>query len=212
MQLKACWRYKQFTKTQPSPPINSSQPVGQFPETKSQTLTVQALKNKSRRTLWLMRNEMFARYGYIFKEPDLATYFNKQSWYQESQSDHLAIYYDDFSERERQNVKFIRQEENKLLWVPSPSPNLATPCDFPKKFLDRYLSESDVAGKSRSELRLMRNAIFAYHGLQFEDVDLQNRLQQCNWYQPRDVTAASLYSDELSESERYNVEFIRRYE
>ena len=31
--------------------------------------------------LWIARNEIFARHGRMFKDPDLQAYFNSKSWY-----------------------------------------------------------------------------------------------------------------------------------
>jgi hypothetical protein len=81
MQLKACWRHKDFTK---SPIIQKriSNEHGLYPETRSRHLSNADLGDKTRYVLWMMRNEMFAHYGYRFKNGKLAAYFQQQSWYQ----------------------------------------------------------------------------------------------------------------------------------
>ena len=59
--------------------------------------------------LRLMRNEIFARYGYSFKSMDLRGYFDNLSWYMEfyENVDHLL------SEIERENIKLIQKREKE---------------------------------------------------------------------------------------------------
>ena len=67
---------------------------------------------------------------------------------------------------------------------------------------------SDIAGKSGSELRVMRNYIYARHGYKFKSKDLQQYFAQYPWYTP-------LYNDvsgSLNSVEKANVQFIRSYE
>lgn len=71
------------------------------------------------------------------------------------------------------------------------------------------LTDSDVAGLSSAELRILRNTIFARHGRKFKSADLRNYFSRFDWYTP-------LY-DEISESsltpiERHNIMLIKKYE
>lgn len=72
----------------------------------------------------------------------------------------------------------------------------------------RLLQPVDIEGMTRDELRLMRNEIYARHGYIFSSRDLQEHFLAQPWYSPRsrDVEA------ELSEIERRNVLFIKKYE
>ncbi len=60
--------------------------------------------------LRLMRNEIFARYGYIFKSDDLKEYFSKKIWYapEHETVDHLL------TEIDKGNIKRILHFENSL--------------------------------------------------------------------------------------------------
>ncbi|HIE51613.1 MAG TPA: YARHG domain-containing protein [Armatimonadetes bacterium] len=49
-------------------------------------------------------------------------------------------------------------------------------------FLWRELSEADLVGRPRDELRLMRNEIYARHGLRFRSKELQAYFEQQPWY------------------------------
>lgn len=71
-----------------------------------------------------------------------------------------------------------------------------------------YVSYNDLAGKSGSQLRIMRNYIYARHGYRFKSKDLQRYFAQYSWYSP-------MYSNVdhmLNKIERSNVQTISAYE
>lgn len=72
----------------------------------------------------------------------------------------------------------------------------------------RRATHSDVAHLNSSQLRIMRNYIYARHGYTFKSHDLANYFAQYPWYQP-------LYSNveyDLNSIEKANVQFIKSYE
>ncbi len=60
--------------------------------------------------LKIMRNEMFARHGFIFKTPDMADYFSRQPWYRGTTSDVSGL----LSPTEKRNITRIQRYENSL--------------------------------------------------------------------------------------------------
>ncbi|MBR5180139.1 MAG: YARHG domain-containing protein [Lachnospiraceae bacterium] len=74
-----------------------------------------------------------------------------------------------------------------------------------------YLDESNLYGLSKEECRLARNEIYARHGRLFKDASLTNYFESQNWYfgyiQPENFN-----DDILNEYERYNIDFIKKYE
>lgn len=50
-------------------------------DTRTHTYTAEELEDLSNYQLFIVRNEIFARYGRKFKNPDLAAYFGSKSWY-----------------------------------------------------------------------------------------------------------------------------------
>lgn len=70
------------------------------------------------------------------------------------------------------------------------------------------LSQEDLEGLTRLELRILRNAVFAMHGYRFKSADLQDYFGRFSWYIPRysDVTSR------FSTIEVHNVELIRSME
>lgn len=61
---------------------------------------------------------------------------------------------------------------------------------------------------TRKELRLMRNEIYARHGMRFRSADLQKHFEAKAWYAP----TSDDVSKQLSEIERINIEMIRQIE
>ena len=76
---------------------------------------------------------------------------------------------------------------------------------------ERKLSDSDLEGKSKKELEIMRNGIYARHGYQFKREDLSNYFSQFSWYTPITNDMSAVYSD-MSEIEKYNVDYIKKHE
>lgn len=72
----------------------------------------------------------------------------------------------------------------------------------------RKVTESDLEGKSKEELRIMRNYIFARHGYIFKSKSLKKYFKQFDWYSPKRKKIPS----DLSQIELDNVSFIKSYE
>ena len=72
----------------------------------------------------------------------------------------------------------------------------------------RLLTESDLRGFSKQELRILRNEIFARHGYIFKSQDLRDYFSKKDWYKPRynDVTRL------LNTIELKNIAFIKKHE
>lgn len=81
--------------------------------------------------------------------------------------------------------------------------------DYRSMVCNRRLTAADLQGKSKKELRLMRNTIYAVHGRKFRSADLDNYFRQFSWYKPvgYDIPAASLSATEMA-----NAALIAKYE
>ena len=60
----------------------------------------------------IIRNEIYARHGYIFKTEPFITYFNGKSWYSKNESFHEGM----LNDTERANREFIVSYEEKRGW------------------------------------------------------------------------------------------------
>ena len=90
------------------------------------------LQGKSLQELRIMRNEIFARHGYIFKSDDLTNYFSAKDWYTPKFDDvnHLV------TEIEKNNIAKIVQQE-KLL-----KSNRQSDSSLEKIEFDRFVTDS----------------------------------------------------------------------
>ena len=76
----------------------------------SRKLTNDDLRGLTKKELEIMRNSIYARYGYRFKRDDLFNYFSQFSWYTPTTSD-MALLYGQMSSIEKYNVEFIKKHE-----------------------------------------------------------------------------------------------------
>lgn len=85
---------------------------GKYPMASEKILNKSDIENFTFWELKIMRNEIFARYGYVFKTESMKEYFNDQTWYREmikkSPSDNCAEYLTDI---EKINIKLIKSVE-----------------------------------------------------------------------------------------------------
>ena len=72
----------------------------------------------------------------------------------------------------------------------------------------RPVSANDLRGKTKEELRIMRNWIYARHGYIFSSSDLTDYFSKFPWYNPVSKNVVG----QLNKTELDNVEFIRSYE
>jgi len=69
------------------------------------------------------------------------------------------------------------------------------------------LTQTQLFGFTTSDLKLIRNEIYARHGYVFDSVDLQHYFETQTWYVPDES-----YNGELSEIEKHNVDLIQSLE
>ncbi|WP_294733534.1 YARHG domain-containing protein [uncultured Flavobacterium sp.] len=83
---------------------------GKYSKSSYKIFNTEYLNTLSKQELKIMRNEIYARYGYIFKEGGaMDSYFKKQKWYR---GIHKNVNYF-LTEIELQNIQLIQQIENK---------------------------------------------------------------------------------------------------
>lgn len=81
--------------------------------------------------------------------------------------------------------------------------------DYTDMVCYRWLSEADLYGIPSSELRLMRNTIFARKGYIFKSKDLTDYFNQYPWYYP---TRSYIPQSDFSEIENHNIQLIKKFE
>lgn len=87
---------------------NNSNFPGDYPEGSTKYLTYSDISDKSKYQIKIMKNEIYARHGYIFKtNPDMVNHFNSQSWYEPRSNDVNNL----LSDIEKSNIKFLKNYE-----------------------------------------------------------------------------------------------------
>jgi len=94
------------SQSQSSSNTNSSIP-GRFPQASERLLSVSDLQGLSKADLKIMRNEIFARHGYIFQTQAMKSYFQQQSWYVPKYSNVTSM----LTSVEMKNVELIKRYE-----------------------------------------------------------------------------------------------------
>ena len=167
-------------------------------------LTAQDLAGYSKSDLKIMRNEIFARYGYVFKTPDMKEHFSRQPWYNPTLADVSKL----LTPIEKKNIELIKQVEanapDRVAKALTSSSN-----GYAYSFTsERIVTTADVAGLSSMQLKIMRNEIFARHGYIFKTRDMKEHFGRQNWYSPTRSDVSSL----LLPIERQNIDFIKAAE
>jgi hypothetical protein len=146
------------------------------------------LRGLSLHELRLLRNEIYARHGRIFKTVWIQQYFGGQPWYDPKED----FKDEDISGNDKTNIETIVRYENKLHDSISNKP------------ITRALLE----GLFLEDVRKMRDEIYARHGKVFKDQWTQKYFASFDWYKANpNFTDAS-----LSPVEKGNLVVIARYE
>ena len=148
-----------------------------LPQSKTKKLTYSDLNSLSVEELFIARNEMFARYGYVFDDDsNLAKFFESKEWYS-SNSNYSG---DLHSEIEEDNCKLIRTVEFTKLSHDS-CPDITSDYVFPNSS-SSLLSSSDISSKNNWEIIIAINEIYARYGYSFSSTELNNYFENKSWY------------------------------
>ena len=82
---------------------------GKYPFASMKELTNDDLKGLSDADRNIMKNEILARYGFIFKDKEMKSYFSEQKWYKSKSANVDNM----LTELEKRNIKFIDNFEQK---------------------------------------------------------------------------------------------------
>ena len=134
---------------------------------------------------------------------------NKDSKTKEVESTSAITSTSDPNEREVQTMDHTTGKETNEEIETSNSQNDGDGYD--NVLSERKLNEYDLEGKTKKELEIMRNSIFARYGYRFKRKDLLNYFSQFSWYYPS-TSDMSVASSSMSEIEIYNVNFIKEHE
>ena len=148
----------------------------------------QMLRGLSLHELRLLRNEIYARHGRIFKTIWIQQYFGGQSWYDPKED----FQDEEISGSDKTNIETIVKYENKLHDSISNKP----------------ITRALLQGLFLEDVRKMREEIYARHGKVFKDPWTQKYFASFDWYKANpNFTDAT-----LSAVEKGNLVVIAGYE
>ncbi len=152
-----------------------------------------------------LRNSIFARAGFDFEKtnPMLYQKFSNYSWYHPTPKISSVIY-KELTTLQKENIHKLLDEEK----FRGGSLVLA---DFYRVRI-KLLSEDDLKKYSKQQLFILRNSLFARHGVSFKSIDLKQIFSYMPWYHPNDVTSATVFDEQMSEQEKANVKLIQQME
>ncbi|MFP4219602.1 MAG: YARHG domain-containing protein [Phormidium sp.] len=94
----------------------------------------------------------------------------------------------------------------------SPSTNSLEESDTSLYWMNYRLSETELSQKSKRELDLIRNEIFARHGYIFQTSEYRDYFNGQPWYSPRYTCREFEDKSPLTDVQAYNVALIRRHQ
>ena len=118
------------------------------------------LINFSKDELGYLRNEFYARKGYIFKTAKMKNYFSKQDWYRGTQNSLEGL----LSDNELKNIFYIKAMEAEIKLEKNSKNNFS---NIWEKGVNNKLSNSDLNNLNSHELFYLRNEFYARHGYIF---------------------------------------------
>jgi YARHG domain len=154
----------------------------------NKTITEQMLQGLSLHELRLLRNEVYARHGRMFRAEWLQQYFYNQPWYTPDEN----FKDETLSGNDKLNVETIVKYENRIHQELSTKP----------------IARAVLEGLFIEDASQMRQEIYARHGKVFKEPWLQKYFSSFEWYKPDpNFTDAA-----LSEVEKKNIATIAAYE
>ena len=103
------------------------------------------------------------------------------------------------------------REENKRKEESSSTYQESDNSEYDNVLSERKLSDDDLADKTKKELEIMRNSIYARYGYKFKREDLLNHFSQYSWYNPTTSDMGAIYNM-MNDNEKFNVDFIKKHE
>jgi hypothetical protein len=154
----------------------------------NKTISEQMLRGLSLHELRLLRNEIYARHGRMFRAAWLDQYFNSQPWYLPNEN----FKDEELSGKDKQNVETIVRVEKRIHEELSIKP----------------VTRAQLEGLFLEDASQMRQEIYARRGKVFKEPWLQKYFASFDWYKPD----PNFTDTALSEVEKKNIATIAAYE
>lgn len=175
-----------------------------FSESDRAKLSYSDVLNKTLDELFVARNEIFARHGYVFSEnPKLDAYFRTKAWYVPKPSENV----EPENEIELSNVDIIRQVEVSRIAHYNYG-NKAIDGFVIKDSETRKITEEEVKKLKDWEIIIARNEIFARHNMKFGVPQIMDHFKKQSWYKSEEKFDEST----ITKLEYDNIEVLKKEE
>jgi hypothetical protein len=158
---------------------------GKHPQGSTMKLTLNDIKKATQSDQWklkVMRNEIFARHGYVFRSDKIGNYFKNQPWYDSRILDEKFNFYHYYLTKiEKFNIAQIRTIELKENCFQINYHGKYPSTSRKKLTIDEIVK---LTGSNKNELRIMRNEIFARHGYKFKTQEMRYYFEKQAWIKP----------------------------
>lgn len=186
-------------------------PSDERPITRSQ------LQQMSREDIAYIRNEVFARYGYVFENEDIQAYFNAQNWYHANPLINASTFNDtNMTSLERANLETITRYETEQGWRVennASSTGIQPGGEYLYPSNTRYITRQELQNFSREEIAYIRNEMFARYGYTFVTQETRDYFNRQSWYHADpSVNAETFGQKNMNPIEQENLNTIIQYE
>lgn len=148
-----------------------------IPSSDSVELDFKALNDYNSEQLLIAKNELLARYGYIFNsQPNLQAYFESKSWYKANPNYSGEL----LKEVEEHNLGMIKSLEF-LKFARESNTSITRSFVLPNSNTSE-ITISEIAELNDWELIVARNEIFARYGLAFSTKELLQHFKERSWF------------------------------
>lgn len=156
-------------------------------------INTSSLNDYSMEELFIARNELFARHGYIFKNsPNLQAFFESKTWYTPV-PDYTGKLSNDL---ENNNLDYIKSIEFLKLSYENSS---IVDSDYVFPNSDKELLTQDkISSLNDWQLIIAKNELFARYKLKFSNKELNSHFSSKSWYSiDENVTATTITLNEI---------------
>ncbi len=187
--LLALFAFVSFTAAAQNDPMDALKQID-FDKTSLKQAQIQKLSPED---LKLLRGIVFGRHGRVFRDNDIKTYLEEQSWYKPNPDFKNSM----LNDTERRNLDLIRIAE-------AASHETIQPGDM-RYWRDRQITPRKLGKHSGAEWKVLLAEVEAIHGKRFDDDPwLQQYFEERYWYFPDDKYDAK----KLTAIERKNLELL----
>jgi len=187
--LLALFAFVSFTAAAQNDPMDALKQID-FDKTSLKQAQIQKLSPED---LKLLRGIVFGRHGRVFRDNDIKTYLEEQSWYKPNPDFKNSM----LNDTERRNLDLIRIAE-------AASHETIQPGDM-RYWRDRQITPRKLGKHSGAEWKVLQAEVEAIHGKRFDDDPwLQQYFEERYWYFPDDKYDAK----KLTAIERKNLELL----